>query len=106
LIAAHATNISMCLSFLGIFAHLRTPPPERHILKWEGFAILSVIASGLAYEVFFAIGGGNSNISVRPELATDWPPTIGGRTVPRPRFVRPHHVRSPCHTGQSYGHRV
>src|SRR5262249_36218539 len=81
-IAAHATNISMFFTFLGIYAHLQA---LRHwkgaFWSWEAFAILCVIASGLAYEVFFPLVLVTTAFLFASELAKDWPLTIGGRTI-------------------------
>jgi hypothetical protein len=81
-IAAHATNISMCLTFLGIYAHLQALRRRKGgFWGWEVFAILSVIASGLAYEVFLPLVVATMAFLFISELAANWPLTIGERTI-------------------------
>jgi hypothetical protein len=80
--AAHATNISMFLTFLGIYAHLRALHGRKSgFWGWEAFAILCVIASGLTYEVFFPLVLATTAFLFASELAKDWPLTVDGRTI-------------------------
>jgi hypothetical protein len=81
-IAAHATNISMCLTFLGIYAHLQALRRRKgEFWGWEAFAILCVIASGLTYEVFLPLVLATTAFLFASELVTDWPLTVGGPTI-------------------------
>lgn len=81
-IAAHATNISMCLSFLGIYAHLRAlRRRNRGFWGWEVFAILCVVAAGLAYEVFLPLVLATMAFLFISELAADWPASANRRSV-------------------------
>jgi hypothetical protein len=81
-IAAHASNISMFFTFLGINAHLQALRRWKGgFWGWEAFAILCVIASGLAYEVFLPLVLVTTVFLFASELAKDWPLTIGGRTI-------------------------
>jgi hypothetical protein len=80
--AAHATNISMCLTFLGIYAHLRALRSGKGgFWGWEPFAILCIIASGLTYEVFLPLVLATAAFLFVSELAIDGTLTIGGRTI-------------------------
>jgi len=79
-IAAHAANISMCLTFLGIYAHLQALRRRKGgFWRWEVFATLCVIASGLTYEVFLPLVLAATTFLFVSELATDWPQN--GRTI-------------------------
>jgi len=81
-ISAHATNISMCLTFLGIYAHLQAlRRRKRGFWGWEAFAALCVIASGLTYEVFLPLVLATTTFLFVSELATDWPHSVNGRTI-------------------------
>jgi hypothetical protein len=82
--AAHATNISMCLTFIGIYIHLRglrRPPPE--FWKWEAFAVLFIIGSGLTYEVFLPLVVATTIFLFVSELTADWPQSLNGPTIAR-----------------------
>jgi hypothetical protein len=80
--AAHATNISMCLTFLGIYAHLQALRRRNGgFWGWELFAILCVIASGLAYEVFLPLVVATTAFLFISELAADLPLTVGACTI-------------------------
>src|SRR5216683_2681571 len=81
-ISAHATNISMCLTFLGIYAHLQALRCRKGgFWGWEAFATLCVIASGLTYEVFLPLVLATTTFLFVSELATDWPHSVNGRTI-------------------------
>src|SRR6516164_5227039 len=81
-IAAHASNISMFFTFLGIYAHLQALRSWKSgFWGWEAFAILCVIASGLAYEVFLPLVLVTTVFLFASELAKDWPLSICGRTI-------------------------
>jgi hypothetical protein len=55
-ISSSVANVSMCLFFLGILAHLRALDRRKYeYWGWETFAILCVIGSGFAYEVFLPL---------------------------------------------------
>ena len=82
--AAHAANISMCLTFLGIYSHLRALGCNKgEFWVWEALAILCVIVSGLSYEVFLPLFVATTIFLFVSELSTDWPHSINGRTIAR-----------------------
>jgi hypothetical protein len=85
-IAAHATNISMSLTFLGIYAHLQALRRGKGGFWWEAFAILCVIASGLAYEVFLPLVLVTTTFLFVSELATESPLTARVRTIGKAAF--------------------
>jgi hypothetical protein len=81
-IAAHATNISMCLTLLGIYAHLQALQRGKGgFWGWEAFATICIIASGLAYEVFLPLVLVTMTFLFVSELKTDWPHSVNGRTI-------------------------
>jgi hypothetical protein len=81
-IAVQAANISMFLTFLGIYTHLQALRHQKGgFWGWEAFAILCIIASGLTYEVFLPLVLATMAFLFGSELARDLPQTAIGRTI-------------------------
>jgi hypothetical protein len=80
--AGFGSNISMSLSFLGIYAHLQALRRQKPgSWAWEAFAILCVIVSGLIYELFLPLVLATAAFLFVSELATDWPASVSARTI-------------------------
>jgi hypothetical protein len=81
-IASSTANVSMCLALLGIYSHLQALcGPRNGFWRWEALAILCVIGSGLAYEVFLPLVLLATALLFTSELATDWPRSRSERAI-------------------------
>jgi hypothetical protein len=82
--AAHATNITMFFTLIGIYSHLRALRCHHNgRWGWETFAVICVIVSGLTYEVFLPLVVATTIFLLGSELSADWPHSINRRSVAR-----------------------